>query len=57
MTQDCKVNTIIKWVVKRMNKTLMDKVRCMLVQAKRPIRLWAEMLNTTCYLVNPLLEK
>ncbi|KAH9698599.1 hypothetical protein KPL71_024065 [Citrus sinensis] len=36
----------------RMNRTLMDKVRCMLVQAKLPKGLWAETLLTASYLVN-----
>ncbi|KAH9717203.1 hypothetical protein KPL71_021739 [Citrus sinensis] len=36
----------------RMNITLMDKVRCMLLYSKLPKSLWAEALNTTCYFVN-----
>lgn len=39
-------------LAERMNKTLMDKVRCMMLQAKLPKRLWAEILNTSRYLVN-----
>ena len=39
-------------LVERMNRTLMDKVRCMLVQAQLPKSLWAETLLITCYLVN-----
>ncbi|KAH9648891.1 hypothetical protein KPL70_025781 [Citrus sinensis] len=39
-------------LVERMNRTLMDKVRCMMIQAKLPKNLWAEILNTACYLVN-----
>ena len=35
-----------------MNKTLMDKVRCLLIHSKLPQTLWAETLMTTCYLVN-----
>ena len=35
-----------------MNRTLIDKVRCMLVQAQFPKSLWAETLLTACYLVN-----
>lgn len=35
-----------------MNRTLMDKVRCMLVQSKLLKALWVEILLTTCYLVN-----
>ncbi|KAH9745502.1 hypothetical protein KPL70_004095 [Citrus sinensis] len=37
---------------KRINRTLMDKVRCMLVQAQLPKHLWAETLLTASYLVN-----
>ncbi|KAH9716149.1 Integrase catalytic domain-containing protein [Citrus sinensis] len=39
-------------LAERMNRTLMDKVRCMLVQAKLPKGLWAETLLTASYLVN-----
>lgn len=39
-------------LVERMNKTLIDKVRCILIQAKLPKSLWTENLNTACYLVN-----
>ena len=39
-------------LVERMNKTLMDKVKCMLVQAQLPKSLWAKTLLTACYLVN-----
>ncbi|KAH9687012.1 hypothetical protein KPL70_014605 [Citrus sinensis] len=39
-------------LAERMNRTLMDKVRCMLVQAKFPKSLWAETLLTASYLVN-----
>ena len=39
-------------LAERMNRTLMDKVRCMLLYSKLPKSLWAEALNATCYLVN-----
>ncbi|KAH9768873.1 Integrase catalytic domain-containing protein [Citrus sinensis] len=39
-------------LAERMNMTLIDKVRCMLVQAQFPKSLWAETLLTACYLVN-----
>ncbi|KAH9671238.1 Integrase catalytic domain-containing protein [Citrus sinensis] len=39
-------------LAERMNRTLMDKVRCMLVQAQLPKSLWVETLLTACYLVN-----
>ena len=35
-----------------MNKTLMDKVKCLLIHSKLPQSLWAETLMTACYLVN-----
>ncbi|KAH9648352.1 hypothetical protein KPL70_025549 [Citrus sinensis] len=39
-------------LAERINRTLMDKVRCMLVQAKLPKGLWAKTLLTTNYLVS-----
>ncbi|KAH9767149.1 hypothetical protein KPL71_011170 [Citrus sinensis] len=35
-----------------MNRTLMNKVRCMMIQSKLPKGLWAETLLTACLLVN-----
>lgn len=35
-----------------MNKTLTERVRCMLIQFKLPRSLWAEILITATYLVN-----
>ena len=39
-------------LAERMNKTLIENVRCMLFHSKLPKTLWAEALNTTCYLIN-----
>lgn len=39
-------------LVERMNRTLVDKERTMMIQAKLPMNLWAETLNTSYYLVN-----
>ena len=39
-------------LAERMNRTLMDKVRCPLIHSKLPQSSWAETLMTTCYLVN-----
>ncbi|KAH9754460.1 hypothetical protein KPL71_015451 [Citrus sinensis] len=39
-------------LAERMNRTLMEKVRCLLIHSKLPKTLWAEALNTACYLVN-----
>ncbi|KAH9648835.1 hypothetical protein KPL70_025759 [Citrus sinensis] len=39
-------------LAERMNRTLMDKVRCMLIQSRLPMSLWAETLSTACYIVN-----
>ena len=39
-------------LAERMNRTLMERVRCMLIQSKLPKTLWAEILLTACYLVN-----
>lgn len=39
-------------VAERMNRTLLDKVRCLLVSSRLPKMLWEEALTTTTYLVN-----
>ncbi|KAH9657439.1 hypothetical protein KPL70_023077 [Citrus sinensis] len=39
-------------LAERMNRTLMDKVRYLLIHSKLPQSLWAETLMTACYLVN-----
>ena len=35
-----------------MNRTLVDKVRCILIHSKLPMSLWAEALSTACHIVN-----
>ncbi|KAL5579868.1 hypothetical protein UlMin_012310 [Ulmus minor] len=39
-------------VAERMNRTLVDKVRCMLVGSGLPKMFWGEALMTACYIVN-----
>lgn len=39
-------------LAERMNRILMEKMRCMLIHSKLPKTFWAEALNTACYLVN-----
>lgn len=39
-------------LAERMNRTLMERVRCILIQSKIPKLLWAEILMTTTYLMN-----
>ena len=39
-------------VAERMNKTLLERARCMLSQAGLKRDFWAEAVNTACYLVN-----
>lgn len=39
-------------VAERLNRTLVEKARCMLSQAGLPARLWAEATNTAVYLKN-----
>ena len=39
-------------LAERMNRTLLERVRCMLATAKLPKQFWAEVVTTTCYLVN-----
>ena len=37
-----------------LNRTLLEKVPCMLSQAKLPKRVWAEALSYACHLLNRL---
>ncbi|GJV23248.1 zinc finger, CCHC-type containing protein [Tanacetum coccineum] len=39
-------------LAERMNKTLMDKVRCLLIQTELPKTFWAEAICTAAYLIN-----
>ena len=39
-------------LAERMNRTLINKVRCMMIQSKLPKGLWVETLLTACLLVN-----
>ncbi|KAK3030464.1 hypothetical protein RJ639_039149 [Escallonia herrerae] len=39
-------------VIERMNRTLIERARCMLSNARLPKEFWAEGINTTAYLVN-----
>ena len=39
-------------MVERINRTVMERARCMLVHAKFPKTFWAEVLMTTIYEVN-----
>ncbi|KAG8472437.1 hypothetical protein CXB51_035357 [Gossypium anomalum] len=39
-------------VTERMNKTIMEKVRCMLLNANLPKSFWAEAASTACFLIN-----
>ncbi|XP_020270578.1 uncharacterized protein LOC109845717 [Asparagus officinalis] len=41
-------------VAKRMNRTLLEKTRCMIFNAGLGKEYWVEAVNTTCYLVNRL---
>jgi len=43
-----------KWVAKRMNRTLLEKVRCMLSNAGISKSFWAKALVYACHLVNRL---
>nr|GFA13524.1 hypothetical protein [Tanacetum cinerariifolium] len=42
-------------VAERRNKTLIEAVRTMLVDAKLPVTFWAEAVNTACYVQNRVL--
>nr|GEV23808.1 copia LTR rider [Tanacetum cinerariifolium] len=39
-------------LAERMNRTLMDKVRCLLIQSRLPKTFWAEATCTAAYLIN-----
>ena len=39
-------------VAERMNRTIIEKVRCMLNEAKLPKQFWAEAVNTAAYTIN-----
>ena len=39
-------------VAERMNRTIVEKVRCMLKMAKLPKVFWGEAIRTACYLIN-----
>lgn len=39
-------------VAERMNKTLLERARCMLSNAGLSKEFWAEVVNMACYLVN-----
>ncbi|KAJ9560945.1 LOW QUALITY PROTEIN: hypothetical protein OSB04_006105 [Centaurea solstitialis] len=39
-------------VAERMNRTILEKVRCMLSNSKMPKTFWAEAASTACYLIN-----
>ena len=39
-------------VAERMNRTIMEKVRCMLMTAKLSKQFWGEAVRTACYLIN-----
>ncbi|KAK2997449.1 hypothetical protein RJ639_025454 [Escallonia herrerae] len=39
-------------VAERMNKTLLERARCMRLNADLPKSFWAEAVNTACYLIN-----
>lgn len=39
-------------LVERMNRTVVERAKCMLYQAKLEVKFWAEAVNTAVYLVN-----
>ncbi|KAI3791603.1 hypothetical protein L2E82_05458 [Cichorium intybus] len=44
-------------VAERMNRTIMEKVRCMLSNSKLPKSFWAEAASTACYVINRSLSR
>ena len=45
------------WIVERRNRTLLDMVRCMLVNSSLPEFSWGEALKTTTYILNQVPSK
>ena len=43
-------------LAERMNKTILEKVSCMLVSANLPKKFWGEVVNTIVYLINKCLS-
>ena len=43
-------------MAKRMNRTIIERVRCMLRMAKLPKSFWSEAIRTACYLINRFLS-
>ena len=39
-------------VAERMNRSILEKVRCMLSNSKMPKSFWAEAASTACYIIN-----
>ena len=39
-------------LAERMNMTILERVKCMLFNAKLSKGFWGEVTNTTCYLIN-----
>ena len=39
-------------VAERMNRTLLERARCMRLNAELPKNFWAEAVNTACYIIN-----
>ena len=44
-------------IAERRNRTLLDMVRCMLVNSSQPEFLWGEALKTAAYILNQVLSK
>ena len=39
-------------VSERMNRTIMERVRCMILYAGLPLKFWADVIDTDVYLIN-----
>ena len=39
-------------VLERMNRTIMERARCMRLHAILPLQFWVDAVNTTIYLIN-----
>ena len=43
-------------LVKRMNHTILERVRCMLINARLLAKFWTKVFHTTCHLINRCLS-
>ena len=43
-------------LVERINRTILERAKCMLINARLLAKFWTEVVNTTCHLINKCLS-